>query len=571
MAIFQKTIPTVPNGTQPDSSLLNTTGFNNTGGVFSHRAGGLLDTLLGTGKADSFYTDFYNNLLTTANAPQINSLWLVFIDSLPNSEIIEPHLNKDNSDLTSSWYIKAAEEGHRPRGIIIAQGVKHVGDGSKFSRDGYANTGLWKGILSNGRSDLEQLSISFLETNLSFVDYALRPWAIAVSHNGLTDKRVRANSITVWHLARMGAGVNLARRKVIKYHNCFPTAIDSQEYNYRGDDLAIQRQITFGFSHYTMENADSNILNILSYGKKENAFLSFLKNQANDALENAQQQFGANNIQQYINNIVERGKSFGESLFTNTVQGAVTNVSGAIQGAIDGAIRDVTSQGLSMGVDAVNAIADATNGAIASLTGSNSNSDTVRNGGSENVNEINKAGQAATDKMSSSRLTKYGYIEKQINAEDSVHHVIKNPIKEQSIPAVISTNKEINKNDVPNFLSPTTNTQEGGISIPRQVATKANDTDTPNFINNSNLLYYKEKSINKNDTPKYVVTPPNTRRVEQPTTKATNASADSNISEVENNLMILKETNKNDSTIGDELVEYIEKETATDDTPTGKQ
>ena len=565
MPFFKQKIPIGSSGA-PSSDALNTTGFNNNGGLFNASAGGLLSTLLGTGRSDSFYKDFYQNLLTTANAPAMNSLWLVFIQDLPSYDILLNHKDKDNSGMYYSWYQKAAQEGLRPRGIILAQGVIHVGDGTKFPREGYQNTGLWKGILSNGRNDIEQLQISFLETNLSFVDYALRPWAIAVAHEGLTNPLVKANNITVWHLAKMGAGVNFARRKVITYHNCFPTSIDSQEYNYKGDDMAVQRKVSFGFTHYTMENGDDALLNILTYGAKENAMLGFLKDQANQALENVQQQFGADNVMQYINNLVERGKDFATSLVSNTVQGAITNIAGGIQGAVDGAINNLVGRGLTAGVDAVNSISDATNNAIDSITNADHDADTVR-GGSTSINtSVNKAVQATSENASNARLGTYGYKEKKIDTDDVVNHVLQNPVKEEEKPAIVDVNKKINENDVPKFPVALVNeTPEGGISIPRTFAAGSVDDDTPVFLKNYDLLYYVEKSINTDDTPKFLTALPNSKILAPTTNKAVDATADSNISAVENAFMMDRTINQNDGMAGADLVEYVEKEIPQDD------
>ena len=571
MAIFQQNIPVNPLGTPPNAgTALNTTGFNNTGGIFNSPANGLLSTLLGTNRADSFYKDFYNNLLTTANAPPMNSLWLVFIQDLPAKSFLTKHNIRENSGLNQTWYDKASYESRRPRGIIIAQGVKHVGDGNKFSREGYNNTGLWKGILSNGRNDIEQLQVSFLESNVSFVDYALRPWSVAVAHEGLTNKAVIANNITVWHLSKMGAGANLARRKVIKYHNCFPTSIDSQEYNYSGDDIAVQRQVSFGFSYYTMEDADSALLSLLSYGAQENKFLGFLKDQANQALENLQQQFGANNISQYINNIVERGKSFGTSLVSNTLQGAVSNVAGAVQGAVDGAIRDLTSAGLSAGVNAVNSIADAANEAVDSLVNSNPNSDTVRGGTAQTSSGVERQLQASTDGASNARLSKYGYIEKKINKEDTVTHETLTPIVERRDVVPVDTNRAINEEDVPKFETPgVIDLAEGGITIPRTFSTGGENDDTPIYGTGRQPLFYVEKSINESDTPVFL----NAKADSKPTggiAGAVGETADNAISITENNLKTQIQINTNDSAIGSELVEYVEKEIPQNDSDAGK-
>lgn len=568
MSIFGP--PTIPivEGAPDASTVLNTTGFDSSGGILPNRTDTLLNTLLGRDRAQSFYLDFYNNLLTTANAPAINSLWLVFIQDMPSPAMLDYYRELDNSNLSNAWYQKAAKEGKRLRGIILAQGVKHTGDGNKFSREGYNNTGLWKGVLSNGRSDIDELQISFLESNVSFVDYALRPWSVAVAHRGLTDTSVVANTISVWHLGKMGARVNFARRKVITYHNCFPMSIDQQEYNHSGDDINIKRNVSFGYHYYTMDDADDMVLDLLSYGEHEKGLLAegkrFLQQQARQAAENLQSQFGANTVSQYLNNIVERGKSFAASVVSNTVQGAVTNVAGGIQGAIDGAIRNVTSQGLAAGNRAVGAVAGATNRAIDGITGSDPNRDTPRNAlsGSSSGSRIAGATQNLAQNSSNQRLSDNGYIEKKISEDDTVTFVYREPDEPEEIsPFVVDTNRDINPNDTPNFAtSDITELADGGIAITRTFSTGGENDDTPRFLAGDELLYYVEKSINEDDVPTYWNTMPNSKPLGGGVGKAENAAADSNISAVENRLFIEKVVQPNDSDASVDLVNYIEKE-----------
>jgi hypothetical protein len=573
---------------QPDGSkLLNTAGFNSGDGILG-RAGGFLNNILGINKANSFYDEFLNSFLQTGNSLPLNNLWLVFIQDLPPAGVIsESYITNEFNSLGSSWYEKASKESKRPRGVIIAQGVKHVGDGIKYSRDGYKNTGLITGIYSNGRADFNELSISFLENNISFVDYALRPWSVAVAHEGLTNSSVVANSITVWHLGKMGERTNFARRKVIKYHGCFPTTIDQQEYNYGGNgEPKMLRQVSFGYRYYTMESADNAVLDLITYGNQERSILNslkgFINKQAENALSDLKSQFGANSVSQYLNNIVERAKSFGESLVSNTVQGVVTNVAGGIQGAIDGAIRDVTSETFNAQNSLVNRVSETVN----SITSGNSNRDVPRGTNVKESTDIIKQENNSVNNLNNRRLNPLNYTEKNVNQEDTVTFLRSSEEEAENREIVsIELNKTINSSDTPNNLSTDiTNLEGGGISINRSFASSGSNNDTPNFLQNNSLLYYFERNINEDDTPRFVSIPSEFNKKINQNDNVTNLSTNTNtdkqiggfsnavsetsersVNYTENSLILEKEVNSNDSNIGDELVEYVEKEINSND------
>jgi len=74
--------------------------------------------------------------------------------------------------------------------IFFATSVNLPGEMVNSSRVGYTvdNTvygGLLSGPVLKGRKDPNNLEITFIETNESFLDYFLRPWIVAVSQYGL--------------------------------------------------------------------------------------------------------------------------------------------------------------------------------------------------------------------------------------------------------------------------------------------------------------------------------------------------------------------------------------------------
>lgn len=541
------------------SELLNTTGYNSGDGFFGKIS---FNNLLGIDEKNGFHEEFYTNLLNSAQCPPINALWLVFINGMPTKGIAgkdQTYTEKDNAtEFTEEGYNIASKMANGARGILIAQGVKHTGDGTNFTRQGYSNTGLFKGVLSNGRSEINTLDISFLESNVSFVDYALRPWAISVAHNGLTDPLVYANTIEVWHLSKMGANTNLATRKIFTYHNCFPINIDQQEYNYGGDDVKVQRQVSFGYHYYTMKDPEEAVIKLIENDSKDKGFVSGLLDNLAGKLKS---QFGANSVEQYLSNIVDRAKSFATSAITNTATGAVTNISGAVQGAVDGAIRDVTSTGFKVGNDAVSSIANAANNAVNSIVGSNPNKDTSKFSGSAGSTVTNARVGSTEESASKDRLESYGYIEKTINTDDSPMHLLPLVDSEDIPQAIVDVNVQINPNDSPNHVTKdVTELAEGGITINRTVNDGDPNADTPKFLNSgSDLLYYVEKNISEDDSNPSQSVDANLKS-NSTFNSAVERASDSNISAVENALEVTLEDVSGDSVIGDNIPTYVEKE-----------
>ena len=207
-----------------------------------------------------FYDAFLSQFLQTGNSLPINSLWYVQIDSIPSS-INNWIVDKENWDIVSSLEKSETVVDSNKKGILIAQGVKVTGESMNISREGSPNTGYIKGLVGVGREPFPVLNIAFLENNLSFVDYCLRPWCIAVSHQSLKDATLKTN-ITITFLGKTGVGNEPKSRKIFIYEDCCPISINEEEYNYTGSDVYRLRQIQFAFNRYHIKEADGMILSL---------------------------------------------------------------------------------------------------------------------------------------------------------------------------------------------------------------------------------------------------------------------------------------------------------------------
>jgi len=133
------------------------------------------------------------------------------------------------------------------------------------SHDGLEYGGYQPPATSNTRKKYDNLSITMLETNASFIDLILRPWAIAVGYNGLvardkgSQKYVKCGQLDVVMLAKTGYGSPLAPRKVYSFSNVAPVTIPSESYSYMEEGLRTS-PIEFVYDSYWVSDGATGSL-----------------------------------------------------------------------------------------------------------------------------------------------------------------------------------------------------------------------------------------------------------------------------------------------------------------------
>ncbi len=416
-----------------------------------------------------YYEAFYNSFLTKANSLPINSLWIVFIESIPGVTIqqtikrYEKNFNFKDQTITK-MFETGKRDATRVKGILFAQGVIHPGESFEVTRVGIKNTGLIQGLIGQGRTGFPTFDVSFLENNLSMVDYVLRPWTVAVAHDSLKNQNLKTN-IYVWHLSKMGPNVEFSKRKVFLYKNCCPISIDSQEYNYSGSDVNVKRTVKFAFNHYEIQPCDTALLSLID--DKLN-----IKNMIKQA------------VKQTIATAKDKAIDFGQNLVLGTIGNIITNTEGAVTDAIGNAIENVKGTIRQGATGLTNNINDVVNNAIGSLTGNNNESSNAVNGINNSIND-----------------------------------------------GVGSITRNIKNNDTPNFseqnrINIAENRQIGTLKLP-DVNKKNNQNDAPNHtISTENFGVFTHKTINQDDTPIFYKTIKTTDNMVETTQNAAKAAAD---------------------------------------------
>ena len=194
--------------------------------------------------------------------------WVVVIDAISKQNLLTKIKETVPTYEPVGWDIKGAvdstwtQETQDTIGCIFAQGVDLPGENLNIERVGItegSRRGFINAPIANGRADFEDLQISFLETNQSFVDGVIRPWNILVAHEGLIARNegesIKAN-IVIYQLAKAGETTKNIIRKKITFNEAVPTKVSSEQLVYGTSDIG-KRQCYFVFNSYTIESYNS--------------------------------------------------------------------------------------------------------------------------------------------------------------------------------------------------------------------------------------------------------------------------------------------------------------------------
>ena len=144
-------------------------------------------------------------------------------------------------------------------GCAFARQVTLPSETINATHEGLEYGGFQAPATSSGRAKYENLGITMLETNASFLDLILRPWSIAVGYNGLiarnqnSEKYVKANYVDVVMLSKTGSYSPMGIRKIYRFYNVAPVKIPSEEYSYMEEGLRTSN-VEFVYDSYAISD-----------------------------------------------------------------------------------------------------------------------------------------------------------------------------------------------------------------------------------------------------------------------------------------------------------------------------
>lgn len=202
------------------------------------------------------------------------SQWIAIIDSYPaalNNTLLQ---NLERTDGARKGYnidqaktVLTSFPLQKVIGCVFAQGVDIPQEGFEVNNINIDNNrGFIQGVAAGDRYAYNQnrLTLTFLETNTSFIDFVIRPWVIMASHFGLVarpgdvpgskDKLNMKSIITLMCYTRSYQNISQIPRKVFTFYNCVPHAIVDQPYTYDKDGIA-SYSTYWTYTNYTIQNS----------------------------------------------------------------------------------------------------------------------------------------------------------------------------------------------------------------------------------------------------------------------------------------------------------------------------
>lgn len=223
---------------------------------------------------------YYSTLCNFCYALPHAAKWAVFIEP-HNQDYLLSQLNDvkkyEPTQSSQDWNLEEASkyllrgEAQETIGCIFALGVQEAGFGfnvGQFGGVNGANNGFMKAPVTQGANENQALEITVKETNCSYTDFFLHPWAKLMAHKGLfatSRERSLKADITIFELAGTFPNQDPIVRKIFKYYDAVPSNISSENLNYESDRV-MQRQIQFVYNYYTVQDGSG-------FGVEENAEL----------------------------------------------------------------------------------------------------------------------------------------------------------------------------------------------------------------------------------------------------------------------------------------------------------
>jgi len=232
---------------------------------------------------------FYASLTTSSNSLALSQLWLVEIEQshliniknhIVESINVYEHIGWDvayniNAALNDVFFIGK-------KYYLLARGCTFPGDGFKLDHAGSSFTGMLKAPVGTERNELQEVTITFLETNQSVADLIMRPWAILASHWSLKEQAIRI-PIKLTCFQKDGVNSPVQVRKIIELEQAVPFSIDQEEFNYTADKV-IDRQVKFVYTRYKVI-ANVDIKNFFDSNEYAEAVTILGKDTLNNSIE----------------------------------------------------------------------------------------------------------------------------------------------------------------------------------------------------------------------------------------------------------------------------------------------
>jgi hypothetical protein len=199
---------------------------------------------------------------------EINDLPLLksnFLTTLKNLEMIG---GADSWEVSKKIIeIFASKSNTNPHDIYpfcaFASDVSLPSDTIDASNEGLQFGAFQAPVTSKGRGNYQKFTVSFLETNLSFVDLFIRQWMILTGHYGFVTrsdatKNIKLPKLDILFYGKNGSGINQINRKIIRFFNVAPVSVEGSSLGYNTDTAVQKYRVSFVYDSYCILAAQAN-------------------------------------------------------------------------------------------------------------------------------------------------------------------------------------------------------------------------------------------------------------------------------------------------------------------------
>jgi hypothetical protein len=229
--------------------------------------------------ADELSSPYENYLRTLSEWPTAlgsSNQWFLWFDiasvnALKNKLSETLYKFEGNFGLGEGWYVNDETiskltdyEYHFKKnvGCVFAKQVNLPTESFEAGNDGLSYGGWLPPATSNTRTKYNKLSVTFLETNASFVDFVIKPWLVLASYYGMmsrrqdSEKNIKCTFCDVHFLARTGSKNPQDSRKSYRFQNIVPISINGEQYSYLSDDMKTT-SVDFVYDQYYVRDTHS--------------------------------------------------------------------------------------------------------------------------------------------------------------------------------------------------------------------------------------------------------------------------------------------------------------------------
>jgi hypothetical protein len=179
------------------------------------------------------------------------------VEAIKKGVLLEPQ----RWNINKSIDIMMDERFQLTKSCMLIQAVEIPGESTTVNVEGTQINGFLRSYIGAGRDAYNAIKMSFLDTNVSFVDNTMRAWVIATSHLGMLARKGVDNYRCNFSIYKLGITKReeppFLLQKYTFYGAC-PVSVSQEEWNYSMSTSFMPRDVTFIYHYYTLDTVTDN-------------------------------------------------------------------------------------------------------------------------------------------------------------------------------------------------------------------------------------------------------------------------------------------------------------------------